>query len=849
MSRFLLRISMILPAAFFSNPLSGETLYQPDSVGHERQIAPFVERHCIACHGAEKQKGKLRLDNLSHDFTDPHAAGKWANVVDSVNGHEMPPEEEEQPDIVAAGKFADWIAAELGRAEISKRSSGVVLRRMNRAEYDNTIRDLIGVDFNPSAVFPEDPPAGGFDNIGQALTISPLQMELYFMTARQILDRALVEGEKPRVLKWHFEPEDDVEGGDRTRIRIDGQTPILNKGENAAADGFTVIHRAHGQVEIRDFKFPHEGNYVIRFRAAGIVPTRAEVVEVAGRLLEANVQRRMKEDPKGEKWFREESAQALNHFKSETRFDYGSPRLKLTRHLNGTPEVITEMDISAAKSEPHIYEVSAWFTTQQAGINFQQAYSIPRALENFQLLDQSEFPRPTMLLDWVEIEGPVLPQWPPASHSAIVIDSPNKDGDEVKYARDILSNFMPKAYRRPIDTEEIDVKLALFVKHRESQTSFIEAIKIPLTAVLISPSFLYLTEPHIPADAPTPLTGHQLASRLSYFLWSTTPDAKLMRLANSGEILKPTTLTAQAKRMIADPKSESFVKNFAGQWLGLRKVGANPPTSTLYPKYDRHLEISIVRETEGFFSEILHCDLDARNLLKSNFVTINERLARFYGIPGVKGDEIRSVKVAPEVNRGGLLTQASVHSITSNGTRTSPVVRGTWILKTLLGSDPGLPVANVGEIAAKIPGIEKPTVRQRLAMHRQNPSCARCHDKIDPLGLAMENYDAAGEWRDQEGHGYEGRIEEEDPFIDASAKMPDGTEFVGIAGLQEQLLSKEDLFLNSLSTQLHTYALGRELGFADRPAVKSSISHMKENGRTIASLIDFIVTSKAFTTK
>jgi len=842
---------ILLPLlAFPLTAFSAEKAYQPDSSGHTRMVSPFLEKYCVSCHGPKKQKGKLRLDDLSHDFTDPHAASKWAEVVDAINGHEMPPEDEDQPDVEVAGKFADWLASELARAEISQRSSRVVLRRMNRAEYNNTIRDLIGVDFKPASVFPEDPPAGGFDNIGQALTISPLQMELYFKTARQILDRALVEGEKPATLKWHFEPEDDVQGGDRTRIKIDGQNPILNKGINTAADGFTAIHHASWDtgVNIRDFKFPVAGNYIIRFRAAGTVPSHKDVIAAAGKLLEENVQRRMKEDAKGEKWFREEAASSLAHFQTDNNYNYGPPRIKLTQHLGGSPDVIAEMDIPAEKSAPGFYEVPAWFTTDGAGINLEQGYPVPRALENFTLLGKPDFPRPTLLLDWVEIEGPILPQWPPASHSAILIESPNQS-DETKYAREILENFMARAYRRPVAAAEIDAKLALFLKHREGKPSFIEAIKIPLTAVLVSPSFLYLTEPHIPAAEPAPLTPPQLASRLSYFLWSSMPDAELMRLASSGEILKPSVLAAQAKRMIADVKSEAFVKNFAGQWLGLRKVGANPPVETLYPKYDRHLEISIVRETEGFFSEILHKDLDARNLLKSDFVTINERLARFYGIPGVKGDEIRPVKVGPEAHRGGVVTQASIQSITSNGTRTSPVVRGTWILKTLLGTDPGLPVANVGEIASQVPGIDKATVRQRLAIHRENPSCARCHDKIDPLGLAMENYNAAGEWREQEGHGYQGRIGKDDPVIDATAKMPDGTEFVGVAGLQEQLLGKEDLFLNSLSSQLHTYALGRELGFSDRPAVKSSIARMKENGRSLGSLIEFIVTSPAFTTK
>jgi len=345
------------------------------------------------------------------------------------------------------------------------------------------------------------------------------------------------------------------------------------------------------------------------------------------------------------------------------------------------------------------------------------------------------------------------------------------------------------------------------------------------------------------------LTDYELASRLSYFLWSSMPDDELFRLATSGELSRPEVHAKQVNRMLADPKSAAFVTNFAGQWLGLRKVGANPPVKSRYPEYDRHLELSIVRESEAFFAEILRHDLDARNLIKSDFVTINERLARFYGIAGVKGDEFRRVPAPPGSHRGGVVTQASIHSITSNGTRTSPVSRGVWVLKTMLGTDPGLPVANAGEIASKVPGINKATVRQRLQIHREDPSCARCHNKIDPLGFALENFDAAGEWREKEAHSWNGRIEPNDPVIDASAKMPDGSEFHGVEGLQAQLLKQEDLFFNGLATQLFTYALGRELGFADRPRVAAAVQAMKRNKYTLRSLVQAIAASEPFSTK
>jgi hypothetical protein len=332
-------------------------------------------------------------------------------------------------------------------------------------------------------------------------------------------------------------------------------------------------------------------------------------------------------------------------------------------------------------------------------------------------------------------------------------------------------------------------------------------------------------------------------------VWSGPPDAELSRLADAGKLADRAERLRQLDRMLKDPRSDAFVTNFAGQWLGLRDVGANPPAADLFPQYDRHLEVSIVKESEAFFRTILAEDLDARTFIKSDFVTINERLARAYGIDGVRGDGFRKVLVPKGVHRGGIPTQASVLTTTSNGTRTSPVKRGTWILKTLLGIDPGLPLANAGEIAPKVPGIDKATVRQRLEVHRTLDQCARCHSKIDPLGFALENFNAAGEWREREGFGYKGRVQENDPKIDASSEMIDGTKIVGVGGLQDAMLKQEDLFLACLASKVLTYALGRELGLADQPTVRAAVAHMKQNGRTVRSLLKFVATSEPFETK
>ena len=624
-----------------------------------------------------------------------------------------------------------------------------------------------------------------------------------------------------------------------------------------------------------------------------------------------------------------------------------------------------------------------------------------------------EFARPELLVDWFEIEGPINEVWPPTSHQELLPNNSKRRSDERGYARDIVKRVMRRAFRRPVSDSEIDEKMALFDRIRRD-TSFEEALKSPLTSVLVSPHFLYLVEPgtaarqlsrlSLPSDKryvqpfqisprsgeaiqslfqptistfakpvfppastlfgfqqsstkskadeyptfkfrsgrkitgkvvefknrrvkllkpsgktislyislfgkedqeriqklasqpakPTPkptipkptspspsippstspsnsrpvvgespstgpstlpsmsarrLNDFEMASRLSYFLWSTMPDDELLDLAEAGRLRDPAVIQAQVDRMLSDPKSDSFIRNFAGQWLGLREVGANPPAPDLYPRYDRHLEVSIVKESLAFFGEILRNNLSVMNFVKSDFVVVNERIARFYGIPNVRGDEFRSVKVPRGVSRGGIVTQASVLTITSNGTRTSPVKRGTWVMKNILGIDPGLPVANAGDIAPKVPGIDRATVRQRLEIHRSLPQCARCHNKIDPLGFALENFNASGEWREQEGFGYKGRIQPNDPPINAASKMIDGTAFEGVEGLQRILMRDEDLFLGCLSNKMMTYALGRELGIADQLHVQEAVKHLKRNGKTLPALIQFVVASELFQTK
>ena len=837
-----------------TDPPSKST-YQPDKVTHTQVVVPFLTTHCLECHGPEVQKAGFRVDNdLPNDFRKRSVVAKWSEVLNMLNSDEMPPKGEPRPSAKDAQQIVEWIEKERIRAERSSIATTKVLRRLNREEYSNTIRDLFGMDFKLADEFPAEPTAGGFDNNGSALAISPLHMELYLKMAKKILERALVSAtQRPKSIKWRFEFEKDTKRTDHNRIYLDenNQRVMLTRSTNPDRDGLVFVRYWGVGCRIGYFKVPHEGNYSIRIRAAGIVPAKNDVAVAGPKILfdhqlkrESNIahaagKKRSREGY--EKWGRPSH---LKHFSTDRSYRYGYPRLKLSNYVGAQKRILMEKDIEAPLSAPKIYDVQAWFKPETAGLTLTNEYHIPYTHINNWVRRHEAFPRPELAIDWVEIEGPMYDDWPPTSYKRVFIDSPNKDKNELAYAEDVLTNFMTRAYRRPLRSGEAKPFVNLFQTVRDKKPTFVEAMKVPLSAILISPDFLYLVEGDESNHSSVgKLNDFELASRLSYFLWSSMPDESLLDLAKAGKLNDPQTLRTQVDRMLADKRAEALVKNFAGQWLRLREVGANPPVESLYHRYDKHLEMSMRGETEAFFEHILRNDRSVLDFLRCDYVVINERLARYYDIPGVKGDHFRPVKVPAGVKRGGLLTQASILSVTSNGTRTSPVWRGVWILERLLGDPPAPPPPNAGDIPPAEPGQHKLTIRQRLLNHRSNPQCARCHNKIDPLGFALENFNAAGEWRDRETPG------QNPPPIDATAKMPDGTEFVGVTGLQDELLKRKEAFLRCLTKKLYTYALARELGYADEPTITTAVETMSAHDYTLRSLIHHIVTSELFRTK
>ncbi|AMV31431.1 hypothetical protein VN12_04885 [Pirellula sp. SH-Sr6A] len=818
-----------------------------DEVGKvPTQVQSLFGTYCIECHRDGADASEFRLDaSLTGDFSSLGTRARWGEIVNVLNSHEMPPEDEPQPPTDMVSGVVDWITAQLVAAERELRENRVVMRRLNRNEYRNSVRDLTGVEPDISG-FPQDPLASGFDNVGAALTFSPTQLELYLDTAKQVMQKALVEGSPPSTIRWRFEI--DAGDSDSHRVQVDGQRPIVNGGKNPVVEGFKVLHHESWdkKLNVRDFAMKEPGSYRVRIRAAGRIPDRDEVVRSAREILQKRFDDQMTKTPDREKWHRQQLDRDLQHFASDAMYRYGPPRLKLIQELGGQPRTIAEFDVSHPRSNPHTYEIPVEFTTQKAGLTIEYAYSIPKVLENFWMQGNDAFARPELFVDWLEIEGPLVPSWPPPSHQSLLLPHEGTNSStgpiDRKQAMTAIETFTTRAFRRPVTEQDVAPYKATFEASKKEGMSDIGALRNALSAVLVSPNFLFLAE----ESETERLSAYALASRLSYFLWSSCPDQALLDAAARGELKPGPLLRHQVERMLADPKSEELVRNFTDQWLGLREVGANPPAPDLYPHYDRHLEISMIEEGRALFRTILRDEKSVLDFIDPDYLVINERLARFYEIEGIRGDAFQQVALPKESPRGGILTQTAMLSITSNGTRTSPVKRGTWVLKNILGTDPGLPVANAGDIAPKVPGIDKATVRDRLEIHRELPQCARCHDKIDPLGLALENFNASGQYRKQEGFGYKGRIEKEDPIIDASAKLPDGTLIQGPVELKKAIRKQEDKFLNCLAGKLLTYAVGRELTIADEPTVREIISETKGNGSTLKELILAVTSSSTF---
>lgn len=808
-------------------------------------VQAFVKTNCVACHGPEKQEAKLRLDTLPTDFSQPDAARQWVEVMDQLNRGEMPPEDRPRPDAAAQQQVVKWIAAELRAAERKSRSSGgrVVLRRMNRTEYANTVRDLLSINFlpgeSPLDFLPPDGKADGFDKGSSALLLDPSLLDKYYEVAQRIAEKAIVIGPPPfETYRTRFELEDTAK---RISIRYQCAQPgfqcrehdvVLMEGGTRSFDDLFYPGTKTGNS--RGKRIPIKGLYAVRVRAAADrggkdEPVTMQVVREGGGegvLLDTVV-----DAP--------ESAPKVYEVILPLGLDGGEFSVRIgkpTRFRNYSQAYgHMERTIEKAGSEQDFAAIMRTRGRMLAeGV-------VSGSAPNPDVLDLAKVPK--LFVDWIEIEGPLYEQWPPKSHEIVL----GKDANVVRdaaYVRSVFTKLLPRAFRRPVTSAEVDPFVKLVQQELDQGTKFEEAIRVSLAAVLTSPKFIYLFEPS--SDSRRTLSDNEFASRLSYFLWSSMPDEELFELAAAGKLRDSKVLGAQVQRMLKDPKASTLVSGFGSQWLRTDEFRNFKPDERLYPNYNDKLGAAMVAQTQVFFEYVLRNDLPVTNFLDSDFTLLNERLATFYNIEGVKGEEFRIVKLPADSPRGGLLGQAGVMMRGSDGNRTKPVTRGVYVREVLFNDPPDPPPPNVGEIEPNIQG-KNLTVRERLLQHQQIEACAACHRSIDPYGLALENFNVIGQWRDtQDGENFRGGKR---PAIDASGKLPNGEAFADFTEFKSLLKQQHPRFRQALAEKLLSYALGRPVEALDRPTIEHMTAAAMASDDSLRNLIGTLVESETFRTK
>ena len=780
--------------------------------GREKMVKPFFAEHCHKCHGEKKQKGDLRVDTLVIDFDSPKTMGNWEEIMNRINSGDMPPEDEKRPKPADVASVADWIAGQLHEAESARQSSTgekVAFRKLSREEYANSIRDLLGVTFDvtdPTGL-PEDPDWQGFQRIGSVLTLSPAHVEKYLAAAEMVLGEALSLGPQPmrEVIHWSAF---DMRGGGWKGL----EKEYIARG---IADKVRVdLVPNNGALDDRTVAIKTMGDYLVRVKLSGLRPEGGRAPRL--RLYAGDISRLLFEQDIEAPEDRPVTIEFRAHLPA------GQHPIRI---VNAVPGPNPEARRSRASGTPNA------FSSLQARVPWQMKFTD----------DDGKPIVPFLLVDFIEWDGPLADSWPTAAHQRIFFGGENATKDAA-YAREILSRFAERAWRRPVKTEEADRLVKLFEQAQKLGDNFEASVKTALLAVLCSKSFLYIEEGR--ADAPSPkLTDWELASRLSYFLWSTMPDQHLLDLARAGTLHEPATLRAEVRRMLANAKAAEFAESFPHQWLQLRRVGMFAPDKVLYPDYDESLEKSMVAETVGFFGDVLKRNASLGEFLDSDWTMMNERLAVHYDIGGIHGDTMQRIALTPDAHRGGLLTQAAILSLTSDGTRHRPVHRGVWMLDAIIGKPAPPPPANVPALNTPAPDAKKTTVREKIEQHRADPNCTECHRKIDPLGVAFENYDAIGRWRTVEtvpsGTG-------DDPKLDPSGELYDGRKFSDANGLKKMLLADTDRFTAAFTEKLAIYALRRGMTFSDRTLLKKVTEQSKADGHRIASLIESLVTSELF---
>ena len=763
-------------------------LAQPEAAGAQTRgpEQSLVNRYCLGCHNDRALQGGLSLEAAPLDDVAGHAE-VWERVVRKLRAGAMPPSGSARPEAAAYQGLLDTIETALdARADATPDPGRTdTFRRLNRTEYRNAVRDLLALDVDAAALLPRDDASYGFDNVG-VVELSPTLMERYLAAAQKISrlavgSSAIVPGSRVVTLRPDLTQEVHLEG-----------LPFGTRG------GATVDHT-----------FPLDGEYEIEVRLAR---NRNENVEG---LRDPHVVEMLLDGERLKLFTVVPDRNRLGGYYADEGVD---------RHLN------LRLHVTAG---PHA--VGAAFLRKNAALieSERQPYQAQ--------FNQDRHPRQQPAVHSISISGPFNPSGAgdTPSRDRIFTCRPSAAADEADCAARILSTLARRAYRRPVSYGDIEMPLSFFERGR-ADGGFEAGIELALRALLTSPEFLFRIEED-PEDAapgtPYRLGDLALASRLSFFLWSSIPDDELLDLAEAGKLGDPAVLEAQVRRMLADPRAETLTTNFAGQWLHLRNLETAAPNLRRFPDFDDNLRQAFRRETELLFGSVVGEDRSVLDLLQADYTFLNERLARHYGIPGVYGSGFRRVELPAGSPRGGLLGHGSILTVTSYATRTSPVLRGKWILDNLIGMPPPPPPASVPPLEEPEPGVAARSMRERMEAHRVNPACAACHRLMDPAGLSMENFDAIGRWRD--------RGEDWSP-IDARGSIPGGGDFDGMAGLRDAVLARPHVFAGTVAEKLLTYALGRGLDHNDGPAVRRIVRDAAGDDYRFSSLVLGIVESTPF---
>jgi len=852
---------LVMLVAYLLNPFSWADVTDIPRANLEtyrERVEPVLKAACFECHGPKKQKGSFRIDTLDSDLLTGSDVSWWLEVFEVISNGEMPPEDAEaRLTDEAKAQVVDWLSSEIQLASQVRRSQQghTSFRRMTRYEYNYSMQDLLGLQIDFSRDLPpETSSEDGFKNSSEMLQMTVGQLMQYRTQARRAMELATVRGNQPKPVYYGISMRDFTE-----RFDSGYAASVARTGKRIREEGFT-LENALEEEEEKYRKRPGGTHFRNLLTGQGVgarwsypgakyawTPTRERpdipdvmqdvvvlapnkkfIVDVGNGLPDTgNMRVRIRaarladDDERGQ-------------YQPTVRLYFGNQPSNDSRL---SVKVGGDIVIDAPPGTPRFYQwdVPLSEVPRNAFRHSHKLGQLPNPAEFLSLLNTSSVPV-SLVIDYIEIIAPALDHWPPESHTRIFFPS-KETADQRRYAGEVLRRFMERAWRRPVSEDEVGQKLQLYDRLRPRCADFQEAMIEVVASVLSSPKFLYLGRTVERGEGSQRITDLELASRLSFFLWSSVPDVELLAVARRGALSEAAILERQTRRMLADPKVGRFARHYTRQWLGMEELDFLKFDAKAHGRVDPLLVESMKQEPVAFFSEILRLNRPILDFVHSDYALLNDRLAKHYGLPEVFGSELREVSLSSEGRRGGLLGQAGLLAMNSNGKDSNPLKRGIWLLDNLLNDPPPPPPPVVPEIDLADPEILKLTLKQRMEDHRDDPACSSCHSKIDPWGIAFENFDALGRWRDQIGGAP----------VDASSMLFNKEELRGIKGVKDYLLAnRQDQFARALTHKMASYALGRPITFSDRSEVDRITVELRERGGGLADLVLLIVKSDLF---